>query len=136
MKKKYKIKKKKISLYNNTHRISKLIIHIQSSLNNTIVTVSDIMGRVISWTSAGTSGFIGTRKRTPYVAQVTACNAMHKILNLGIIIKQAEVMIKGPGIGRDAALRAICRNVILLRFIRDVTSIPHNGCRPPKKKHV
>nr|YP_010471518.1 ribosomal protein S11 [Gastrodia flexistyla]YP_010471537.1 ribosomal protein S11 [Gastrodia crispa]UVG40857.1 ribosomal protein S11 [Gastrodia flexistyla]UVG40876.1 ribosomal protein S11 [Gastrodia crispa] len=130
------IEKKKISLYNNTHRISKVIINIQSSLNNTIVTISDIMGRVISWTSAGTSGFIGTRKRTPYVAQITACNAMYKILDLGIIIKQAEVMIKGPGIGRDAALRAICRNVILLRFIRDVTSIPHNGCRPPKKKHI
>nr|YP_010471575.1 ribosomal protein S11 [Gastrodia peichatieniana]UVG40933.1 ribosomal protein S11 [Gastrodia peichatieniana] len=135
MKKKYRKEKKNIILYNNTHRISKLIIHIQSSLNNTIVTVSDIMGRVISWTSAGTSGFIGTRKKTPYVAQVTACNAMYKTLDLGIIIKQAEVMIKGPGIGRDAALRAICRNVILLIFIRDVTSIPHNGCRSPKKKN-
>nr|YP_010471499.1 ribosomal protein S11 [Gastrodia angusta]UVG40838.1 ribosomal protein S11 [Gastrodia angusta] len=125
---------KKISSRNNTHRILKVIIHIQSSLNNTIVTVSDVMGQVFSWTSAGTSGFRGTRKRTPYVAQVTTCNAMHKILGLGI--QQAEVMIKGPGLGRDTALRAIRRNVILLRFVRDVTSIPHNGCRPPKKRRV
>nr|QGW42727.1 ribosomal protein S11 [Gastrodia elata] len=125
---------KNISSRNNKPRILKGVIYIQSGFNNTIVTVSDVMGRVLYWTSAGTSGFRGTRKKTPYVAQITTCNAMQKIVGLGI--QQAAVMIKGPGLGRDAALRTIRRNGILLRFVRDVTSIPHNGCRPPKKRRV
>ncbi|CAL9148460.1 unnamed protein product [Musa hybrid cultivar] len=103
------------------HRIPKGIIHVQAS-------------RVVSWASAGTSGFKGTRRGTPYAAQATALNAIRTVVNQGM--QRAEVMIKGPGLGRDVALRAIHRSGILLSFVRDVTPMPHNGCRPPKKRRV
>nr|QEG98405.1 ribosomal protein S11 [Burmannia itoana] len=129
-------KNKHIGTHKNEHRITKTksIIHVQTSLNNTIVTVADIRGRVVYWTSAGSSGFKGTRKGTPYAAQTTALNAICTVMNQGI--QQAEVMIKGPGIGRDAALRSIRRSGILLSFVRDVTPMPHNGCRPTKRRRV
>nr|YP_010328422.1 ribosomal protein S11 [Corybas cryptanthus]UJH20766.1 ribosomal protein S11 [Corybas cryptanthus] len=124
----------KIGLRKNARRIPKGVIHVQASLNNTIVTVTDARGRVVYWASAGTSGFRGTRKGTPYAAQATTLNAIHTVINQGI--QRAEVMIKGPGLGRDAALRAIRRSGIILSFVRDVTPMPHNGCRPPKKRRV
>nr|UDP56720.1 ribosomal protein S11 [Pseudomorus brunoniana] len=118
----------------NVRRIQKGVIHVQASFNNTIVTVTDVRGQVISWSSAGTCGFKGTRRGTPFAAQTAAGNAIRTVVDQGM--QQAEVMIKGPGLGRDAALRAIRRSGILLSFIRDVTPMPHNGCRPPKKRRV
>nr|YP_010483364.1 30S ribosomal protein S11 [Sinoradlkofera minor]UVU30618.1 30S ribosomal protein S11 [Sinoradlkofera minor] len=115
-------------------RIPKGVIHVQASFNNTIVTVTDVRGRVLSWSSAGTCGFRGTRRGTPFAAQTAAGNAIRAVADQGM--QRAEVMIKGPGLGRDAALRAIRRSGILLSFVRDVTPMPHNGCRPPKKRRV
>jgi len=122
---------RRISSRKNARRIPKGVIHVQASFNNTIVTVTDVRGRVVSWASAGTSGFKGTRRGTPYAAQAAAIRA---VVDQGM--QRAEVMIKGPGLGRDAALRAIRRSGILLSFVRDVTPMPHNGCRPPKKRRV
>ena len=115
-------------------RIPKGVIHVQASFNNTIVTITDVQGREISWSSAGTCGFRGTRRGTPFAAQTAAGNAIRAVADQGM--QRAEVMIKGPGLGRDAALRAIRRSGILLSFVRDVTPMPHNGCRPPKKRRV
>nr|BDR62855.1 ribosomal protein S11 [Jacquemontia paniculata] len=115
-------------------RILKGIIHVQASFNNTIVTVTDVRGGVVSWSSAGTSGFKGRRRGTPFAAQTAAANAIRPVVDEGML--RAEVMIKGPGLGRDAALRAIRRSGIVLTFVRDVTPMPHNGCRPPKKRRV
>ncbi|KAM0014669.1 putative ribosomal protein S11 [Helianthus debilis subsp. tardiflorus] len=115
-------------------KIPKGVIHIQASFNNTIVTVTDVRGRVVSWSSAGTCGFQGTRREMSFAAQTAAANAIHAVVDQGM--QRAEVMIKGPYLGRDAALRAIRRSGILLTFVRDVTPVPHNGCRPPKKRRV
>nr|WBU95027.1 ribosomal protein S11 [Cryptolepis sinensis] len=115
-------------------RIPKGVIHVQASFNNTIVTVTDVRGRVVSWSSAGTCGFKGPRKGTPFAAKTTVENAIRTVVKQGM--HRAEVMIKGPGLGRDAALRAIRQSRILLTFVRDVTPMPHNGCRPPKKRRV
>ncbi|MCR2847994.1 30S ribosomal protein S11, partial [Weizmannia coagulans] len=104
-----------------------------ASFNNTIVTVTDVRGRVVSWYSAGCK-YRGTRKGTPLGAQIAAGEAIRTVVGQGM--QRAEVMIKGPGLGRDAALRAIRRSGILLSFVRDVTPMPHNGCRPPKKRRV
>ncbi|XP_048227581.1 30S ribosomal protein S11, chloroplastic-like [Ricinus communis] len=116
------------------HKIPKGVIHVQASFNNTIVTVTDVRGRVISWSSAGTCGFRGTRSGTPFADQTAAGNAIRTVVDQGM--QRAEVMIKGPSLGRDAALRAIRRSGILLSFVRDVTPMPHNGCRPSKKRRV
>ncbi|KAF5782396.1 putative ribosomal protein S11 [Helianthus annuus] len=113
---------------------SRKSIHIQASFSNTIVTVTDVRGRVVSWSSAGTCGFQGTRRGTAFAAQTAAANVVRTVVDQGM--QRAEVMIKGPGLGRDAALRAIRRSGILLTFVRDVTPMPHNGCRPPKKRRV
>nr|YP_011014253.1 ribosomal protein S11 [Arenaria przewalskii]WQA10659.1 ribosomal protein S11 [Arenaria przewalskii] len=110
------------------------IIHVQASFNNTIVTVTDIQGRVVSWASAGTSRFRGKKGGTPFAAETAAGNALRPVVAQGM--QRADVMIKGPGLGRDAALRAIYQSGIFLRFVRDVTPLPHNGCRPPKKRRV
>nr|YP_010894601.1 ribosomal protein S11 [Dicranostigma lactucoides]YP_010894637.1 ribosomal protein S11 [Dicranostigma lactucoides]WJW71471.1 ribosomal protein S11 [Dicranostigma lactucoides]WJW71508.1 ribosomal protein S11 [Dicranostigma lactucoides] len=118
----------------NGRRIPKGVIHVQASFSNTIVTVTDVRGRVVSWSSAGTCGFRGRRKGTPFAAQTAAGNAIRTVVDQGM--QRAEVMIKGPGLGRDAALRAIRRSGIRLSFIRDVTPMPHNGCRPPKRRRV
>lgn len=127
-------KNRHMSSHKNARRIPKGVIHVQASFNNTIVTVTDVRGRVISWSSAGTCGFKGARRGTPFAAQTVAGNAIRAVMDQGM--QRAEVMIKGPGLGRDAALRAIRRSGILLSFIRDVTPMPHNGCRPPKKRRV
>lgn len=117
-----------------TRQIPKGVIHVQASFHNTIVTVTDVRGRVISWSSAGTCGFKSTRKGSPFAAQTAAVDAIRPVVDQGM--QRAEVRIKGPGLGRDAALRAIRRSGIRLSCIRDVTPLPHNGCRPPKKRRV
>nr|YP_009379294.1 ribosomal protein S11 [Champereia manillana]YP_010334531.1 ribosomal protein S11 [Lepionurus sylvestris]ARQ29994.1 ribosomal protein S11 [Champereia manillana]UNH90479.1 ribosomal protein S11 [Lepionurus sylvestris]UXX50118.1 ribosomal protein S11 [Champereia manillana var. longistaminea] len=124
----------RIGLRKSARRIPKGVIHVQASFNNTIVTVTDVRGQVISWSSAGTCGFKGTRKGTPFAAQTAAENALRTVLDQGM--QRAEVLIKGPGLGRDAALRAIRQSGMLLSFVRDVTPMSHNGCRPPKKRRV
>ncbi|XP_048226853.1 30S ribosomal protein S11, chloroplastic-like [Ricinus communis] len=124
----------RISSCKSAHKIPKGVIHVQASFNNTIVTVTNVRGRVISWSSTDTCGFRGTRRGTPFAAQTAVGNAIRTVVDQGM--QQAEVMIKGPGLGRDTALRAIRRSGILLSFVRDVTPMPHNGCRPPKKRRV
>ena len=115
-------------------KIHKGVIYVQASFNNTIVTVTDLRGRAISWSSAGSCGFKGSRRSTPFAAETVAGNAIRRGVAQGM--KRAEVIIKGPGPGRDAALRAIFRSGIRLRFLRDVTPLPHNGCRAPKKRRI
>nr|YP_009433224.1 ribosomal protein S11 [Pedicularis cheilanthifolia]ATD53142.1 ribosomal protein S11 [Pedicularis cheilanthifolia] len=121
----------RIGARKSARKIPKGVIHVQASFNNTIVTVTDVRSRVVSWSSAGTCGFKGTRRGT---AQTAAANAISTVVDQGM--QRAEVVIKGPGLGRDAALRAIRRSGILLTFVRDVTPMPHNGCRPPKKRRA
>lgn len=108
--------------------------HIRSTFNNTIVTISDPNGNVISWGSAGMHNFKGSRKSTPYAAQVTAETAARKALEHGV--RQIEVYVRGPGSGREAAIRALQTTGIAVVSITDVTPIPHNGCRPPKRRRV
>jgi small subunit ribosomal protein S11 len=110
------------------------IVHIQSSFNNTIVTVTDHDGNVISQSSAGRAGFKGSRKSTPFAAQLAAKDAVRQAMDQGM--KLAEVRVKGPGVGREAALRALQVEGFSVSLIRDVTPIPHNGCRPPKRRRV
>nr|YP_010849729.1 ribosomal protein S11 [Lobelia heyneana]WGH11028.1 ribosomal protein S11 [Lobelia heyneana] len=112
-------------------RIPKGVIHVQAGFHNTIVTVTDARGQVVSSSSAGNCGFRGKRKGTPFAAQTTAVTAIGTVA-----MQRAEVFIKGPGLGRDAALRAILKSGLRVNFVRDVTPLPHNGCRPPKKRRV
>ena len=109
-------------------------VHIQASFNNTIVTITDAQGNAISWASAGGLGFRGSRKSTPYAAQVAAETATKAALPTGI--KTVDVLVKGPGSGREAAIRAIEANGIHVTTITDTTPVPHNGCRPPKRRRV
>ncbi len=108
--------------------------HIQSSFNNTIITITDPQGNVISWASGGVAGFKGSRKSTPFAAQLAAENAAKKAMESGL--RTVDVFIKGPGAGREAALRALQSSGLKVHLIRDVTPIPHNGCRPPKRRRV
>jgi len=110
------------------------IAHIQSTFNNTIVTISDTQGNTIAWSSAGCQGFKGSRKSTPFAAQLAAEDAARKAQEHGV--KNIEVYVKGPGAGREAALRALQIMGFKIKLIRDVTPIPHNGCRPPKRRRV
>nr|YP_002970677.1 ribosomal protein S11 [Alsophila spinulosa]YP_009502350.1 ribosomal protein S11 [Alsophila podophylla]YP_009679349.1 ribosomal protein S11 [Alsophila gigantea]YP_009679438.1 ribosomal protein S11 [Alsophila costularis]YP_010192111.1 ribosomal protein S11 [Alsophila denticulata]YP_010375546.1 ribosomal protein S11 [Alsophila metteniana]YP_010395713.1 ribosomal protein S11 [Cyathea lepifera]QUJ10117.1 ribosomal protein S11 [Alsophila latebrosa]ACK77207.1 ribosomal protein S11 [Alsophila sp len=125
---------KKIRFRKGKRGVQKGVIHIQASFNNTIITVTDVRGQVVLRCSAGACGFKGTRKSTPFAAQAAAENAIRASVDRGL--KQAEVMMSGPGPGRDTALRAIRRSGIILSFVRDVTPMPYNGCRPPKKRRV
>ena len=108
--------------------------HIQSTFNNTIVTITDPSGNVVCWSSAGQNGFKGSRKSTPYAAQITAEIAARKALENGM--RTLEVFVKGPGAGREAAIRSLQANGLQVSAITDVTPIPHNGCRPPKRRRV
>jgi small subunit ribosomal protein S11 len=108
--------------------------YIQSSFNNTIITITDPQGNVVSWSSGGVVGFKGSRKSTPFAAQLAAENAAKKAMENGL--KTIDVFIKGPGAGREAALRALQSAGLKIHLIRDVTPIPHNGCRPPKRRRV
>ncbi|MFQ3630504.1 30S ribosomal protein S11 [Roseiflexus sp.] len=108
--------------------------HIQSTFNNTVVTITDPNGNVICWSSAGQNGFKGSRKSTPYAAQIAAENAARKAIENGM--RQIEVFVKGPGAGREAAIRSLQAAGLQVTAITDVTPIPHNGCRPPKRRRV
>ena len=110
------------------------IAHIQSTFNNTIVTITDPGGNVVAWSSAGTQGFKGSRKSTPFAAQLAAEDAAKKAMEHGM--RNVEVYVKGPGAGREAALRALQATGFNVVLIKDVTPIPHNGCRPPKRRRV
>ncbi len=110
------------------------IAHIQSTFNNTIVTFTDNDGNVLCWSTSGESGFKGTRKGTPFAAQVASENAAKKAVNFGM--KEVDVRVKGPGAGRETAIRAIQSAGLRVKSIKDVTPIPHNGCRPPKRGRV
>jgi len=110
------------------------MVHIQSTFNNTIVTVTDPGGNTVAWSSAGVKGFKGSRKSTPFAAQLVAEDAARKAMEHGM--KSAGVVIKGPGAGRESALRAIQNAGLKVTMITDVTPIPHNGCRPPKRRRV
>jgi small subunit ribosomal protein S11 len=110
------------------------IAYIQSTFNNTIITLTDPQGNVIAWASAGTQGFKGSRKSTPFAAQMAAQDAAKKAMDHGM--RTISVYVKGPGSGREAALRALQAAGFTISLIRDITSIPHNGCRPPKRRRV
>ena len=110
------------------------VVHIQSTFNNTIITITDVSGNVLSWSSAGARGFKGSRKSTPFAAQVAAGDAAAKAMEHGL--KNVTVMVKGPGAGRESALRALASAGLKISLIRDVTPIPHNGCRQPKRRRV
>jgi len=108
--------------------------YIQSTFNNTIVTLTDPQGNVIAWGSSGTARFKGSRKGTPYAAQLAAHDAARKAMEHGL--RQVEVYVKGPGSGREAAIRSLQSSGLYITSIRDVTPVPHNGCRPPKRRRV
>jgi small subunit ribosomal protein S11 len=110
------------------------IAHIQSTFNNTIITITDMNGNVIAWSSPGIRGFKGSRKGTPFAAQLAAADAARKAMDHGM--RTVEVYIKGPGGGREAALRSLQAAGFKISLIRDVSPIPHNGCRPPKRRRV
>jgi small subunit ribosomal protein S11 len=110
------------------------VVHIQSTFNNTIITITDVSGHTISWSSAGARGFKGSRKSTPFAAQLAAEEAARRAVEHGM--RSVSVLVKGPGAGRESALRAIAQAGLRVSLIRDVTPIPHNGCRPPKRRRV
>ncbi|MCH2546830.1 MAG: 30S ribosomal protein S11 [Alphaproteobacteria bacterium] len=110
------------------------VVHVNASFNNTIITITDMQGNVISWSSAGSQGFKGSRKSTPYAAQMTAEDAGRKAQDHGLM--NVDVLVKGPGSGRESALRALQAIGFTVSSIKDVTPIPHNGCRPPKRRRV
>lgn len=128
MAKRTRIKKKE------KKNISSGVVHIQSTFNNTIVTITDPVGNVLSWSSSGVQGFKGSRKSTPFAAQLAAEDAVKKALEYGM--KTVEVFVKGPGAGRESALRSLQSAGFNILSIKDVTPIPHNGCRPPKRRRV
>jgi len=114
--------------------IAQGIAHVQATFNNTIVTITDLQGNVVTWASAGGVGFKGSRKSTPFAAQTASENAAQKAMSHGM--KEVKVYVKGPGAGREAAIRALQAAGLEITAIKDVTPIPHNGCRPPKRRRV
>jgi len=114
--------------------IAKAIVHLKASFNNTIVTITDELGATVAWASAGTAGFKGSRKSTPFAAQMAAEKAAKAAMDQGV--KRVEIHVKGPGPGREAAIRQLQAVGLEISVIRDVTPIPHNGCRPPKRRRV
>ncbi|MGH9174830.1 MAG: 30S ribosomal protein S11 [Vicinamibacterales bacterium] len=110
------------------------VAHIQATFNNTLITICDMQGNAITWGSAGKSGFKGSKKSTPFAAQIAAENCAKEALNLGV--KRVHVRVQGPGSGRESAIQALQAAGLSIRSIKDVTPIPHNGCRPPKRRRV
>jgi small subunit ribosomal protein S11 len=110
------------------------VVHVKATFNNTIVSIADPEGKVVAWASAGSSGFKGSRKSTPFAAQLAADKAAKEVLALGM--KKVEVQVRGPGAGREAAIRSLAAAGLEVTAIRDVTPLPHNGCRPPKRRRV
>jgi len=115
-------------------KIPKGIVHIQATFNNTIVTITNIYGEVIAWSSAGSCGFKGARKGTPFAAKTAAEIAGKQCVDQGM--REIKVLVKGPGAGRETAIRGLQEVGLLIKLIRDITPIPHNGCRPPKKRRI
>ncbi|MFC1483299.1 30S ribosomal protein S11 [Candidatus Margulisiibacteriota bacterium] len=128
-KKKEKVKKKK-----QKKSVSQGIAHVKSTFNNTIIAISDVKGNTLAWASAGTAGFKGTKKGTPFAAQVAAEQVAEKVKDMGMSL--IDVFVKGPGAGRETAIRALQAAGLEIEVIKDVTPIPHNGCRPPKVRRV
>ena len=110
------------------------VAHVYATFNNTLITITDVNGAVICWASAGTKGFKGSRKSTPFAAQTAAEDAARKAIDCGM--KSVAVLVRGPGAGRESAVRAITATGLKVNLIKDVTPIPHNGCRPPKRRRV
>jgi small subunit ribosomal protein S11 len=110
------------------------VAHIHSTFNNTIVSITDMKGNVITWSSSGKVGFKGSRKSTPFAAQLAAENTAKEAMDLGL--KKVEIWVRGPGAGREAAIRSLQAAGLEVTAIRDVTTVPHNGCRPPKRRRV
>jgi small subunit ribosomal protein S11 len=110
------------------------VAHIHSTFNNTIITITDTQGNVVAWASSGAAGFKGSRKGTPFAAQVAADSAARKAVDMGM--RSVQVYVKGPGAGRESALRSLQAAGFAVTLIKDVTPIPHNGCRPPKRRRV
>jgi small subunit ribosomal protein S11 len=129
-----KTKQKQTKRREKKRKVESAEVHIQSTFNNTLVTITDIEGNALCWTSAGSVGFKGTKKGTPFAAQVAATTAAKKAMDLGI--KNVSVFVKGPGAGREPAVRAVQAAGLNIRLIKDVTPIPHNGCRPRKRRRV
>ena len=124
-----RVRKKKISV-----EVPKGIAHVKATFNNTIVTITDMDGKVLCWSSAGSVGFKGSRKSTPFAAQIAARSSAQTAKEYGM--RQVEVYVKGPGAGREAAIRSLQAAGLGITVIKDVTPIPHNGCRPPKRRRV
>jgi small subunit ribosomal protein S11 len=129
MAKKRRERKKKISLTSSVG-----VAHIKSTFNNTIITITDLQGNVLTWSSSGTVGFKGTKKSTPYAAQIASFEAAKKAKDMGLT--DLEVLVKGPGPGREAAIRSLQAAGLNVKKVKDVTPSPHNGCRPRKKRRV
>ena len=125
---------KKATIKKDKSNLVKGIVHIQSTFNNTIVTITNLVGDTVSWSSAGSSGFKGARKSTPFAAQTAAEKAAIEALNLGM--KSVQILVKGQGSGRETAIRSIEAAGFEINSIEDITAVPHNGCRPPKKRRV
>ncbi|MFH2137801.1 MAG: 30S ribosomal protein S11 [Candidatus Omnitrophota bacterium] len=129
------VKKKKVKTKKKVARhVSEGVAHIQATFNNTIITITDKNGGTVAWASAGTSGFKGSRKSTPFAAQMAAQNAAKKAKDCGM--REIAVYVKGPGSGRESAIRALQAAGLQINLIKDVTPVPHNGCRPPKRRRV
>lgn len=128
-KKRKKEKKKKIHLTSNIG-----VAHIKATFNNTIITITDLEGNTLTWASAGTVGFKGTKKSTPYAAQIASANVARKVREMGLT--DVEVLVKGPGPGRESAIRSLQSAGLNVKKVKDVTPTPHNGCRPRKKRRV
>ena len=128
------VAKKVIKKRRELKNVEKGVAHIRSTFNNTIVTISDVQGNVISWGTAGEMGFKGSKKSTPYAAQTAAEHAARIAVDNGM--KTVEVLVRGPGAGRESAIRALATAGLEITMIKDVTPIPHNGCRPPKRRRV
>ncbi|MDP2943774.1 MAG: 30S ribosomal protein S11 [Candidatus Omnitrophota bacterium] len=124
-----KPKKKKVQ-----KNVTQAIAHIQASFNNTVITITDKQGNALVWSAPGIVGFSGSKKSTPFAAQMAAADAARKAKDMGV--KEVEVYVKGPGSGRESAIRALQASGLTVTFIKDVTPIPHNGCRPKKKRRV
>jgi small subunit ribosomal protein S11 len=125
---------RKPKVRNDKSRLKNGIVHIQSTFNNTIVTITNVSGDTVSWASAGSSGFKGARKSTPFAAQTAAEKAALQAANVGI--KSVDILVKGQGSGRETAIRAIEGAGLAITSIKDITATPHNGCRPPKRRRV
>ena len=126
--------KKIVKKRKDARKVDKGQVHIQASFNNTLVTITDMQGNTVSWSSAGSLGFKGSRKSTPFAAQMAAEDAAKKAKDVGL--RSVEVFVKGPGSGRESAIRALANCDLEITMIQDVSPIPHNGCRPPKKRRV